>query len=115
MDLALTIFRLGVGIGALLVGIGLVIAVVSLRPLVRDVRALASDTRRLARLADEQLPAVLEHARTVAANAEVLTEDVAVRLEQSRLAADLPPGPPAGRAAGMPVQSGDASGDDHIA
>jgi hypothetical protein len=78
---------------------------------VRDVRALAGDTRRLARLADEQLPPLLEHARTVAANAEVLTEDVAVRLEQSRLAVDLPPGRPTG----MPVQSGDAAGDDHIA
>lgn len=111
MDLALTVFRLGVGIGALLVGVALVIAVLSLRPLVRDVRGLASDSRRLARLADEQLPELLEHARTVAANAEVLTEDVAVRLEQSRVAADLPPGRPAG----MPVQSGDAAGDDHIA
>ncbi len=111
MDLALTVFHLGVGIGALLVGIGLVIAVLSLRPLVRDVRALASDSRRLSRLADEQLPQLLEHARTVAANAEILTEDVAVRMEQSRLATDLPPR----RTPGMPVQSGDAAGDDHIA
>jgi hypothetical protein len=111
VDLALTIFHLGVGIGALLVGLGIVIAAVSLRPLVRDVQALAGDTRRLSRLADEQLPQLLEHARTVAANAEILTEDVAVRLEQSRLAADLPPRRPPG----MPVQSGDAAGDDHIA
>jgi hypothetical protein len=111
MDLALTIFRLGVGIGALLVGIGLVIAVLSLRPLVRDVRALAADTRRLTRLADEQLPLLLEHARTVAANAEILTEDVAVRLEQSRMSAELA----ARRPSGMPVQSSDAAGDEHIA
>lgn len=111
MDLALTIFRLGVGIGALLVGIGLVIAVLSLRPLVRDVRGLATDTRRLTRLADEQLPQLLEHARTVAANAEILTEDVAVRLEQSRMSAELA----ARRPSGMPVQSGDAAGDEHIA
>jgi len=111
MDLALTIFRLGVGIGALLVGVGLLIAVLSLRPLVRDIRALATDTRRLSRLADEQLPELLEHARTVAANAEILTEDVAVRLEQSRMAAEPPPR----RMPGMPVQSGDAAGDEHIA
>lgn len=111
MDLALTIFRLGVGIGALLVGVGLVIAALSLRPLLRDVRSLAGDVRRLSRLADEELPGLLEHARTVAANAEVLTEDVAVRLEQSRMAAELA----ARRPSGMPVQSDDAAGDDRIA
>ncbi|HEX2195098.1 MAG TPA: hypothetical protein VHK63_09115 [Candidatus Limnocylindria bacterium] len=108
MDLALTIFRIGVGLGVLLVGIGLIVAVVSLRPLVRDTRSLARDVQRLARLAEEQVPELLAQARTVAANAEVLTEDVAVRLEQSRLEADLP----AARPAGVPVQSGD-TGEDH--
>jgi hypothetical protein len=111
MDLALTIFRIGVGVGVLLVGIGLLIAVLSLRPLVRDTRSLARDVQRLSRLAEEQVPELLARARTVAANAEVLTEDVAVRLEQSRLEAELPPGRPDG----MPVQSGDTGEDQQIA
>jgi uncharacterized membrane protein YccC len=111
MDLAETIFRIGVGIGALLVGVGLLVAVVSVIPLARDVRALARDTRRLSRLAETDLPQLLELARSVAANAELLTEDLAVRLEQSRPAAEPPPGRPHD----MPVQSGDAAEDQQIA
>lgn len=111
MELAETIFRVGVGVGALLVGIGLLVAVVAMIPLARDVRALARDTRRLSRLAETDLPQLLELARSVAANAELLTEDLAVRLEQSRLAAEAP----AGRPPDMPVQSGDAAEDQQIA
>lgn len=111
MELAELIFRAGVGVGALLVGIGLVVAVIALLPLARDVRALARDTRRLSRMAESDLPELLELAREVAANAELLTEDLAVRLEQSRLTAE----PPAGRPHGMPVQSGDAAEDEQIA
>jgi hypothetical protein len=111
MELAESIFRIGVGVGALLVGIGVVVAVVAMVPLARDVRALARDTRRLSHLAESDLPELLEVARNVAANAELLTEDLAVRLEQSRLAAEPPPGRPAG----MSVQSGDAAEDEQIA
>jgi len=111
MELAESIFRIGVGVGALLVGIGVVLAVVATIPLARDVRALARDTRRLSHLAESDLPELLELARNVAANAELLTEDLAVRLEQSRLAAE----PPSGRPTGMSVQSGDAAEDEQIA
>jgi hypothetical protein len=116
MDLAEVIFRAGVGIGALLVGIGLLVAVVALLPLARDVRALAADSRRLARLAERDMPELLAQARSVAANAELLTEDVAVRLEQSRLAAETAETAEtaAGRSPGMPVQSGDAGEDEQI-
>ena len=111
MELAETVFHVGVGVGALLVGIGLVVAVIALVPLSRDVRALARDTRRLSRMAETDLPELVELAREVAANAELLTEDLAVRLEQSRVTAE----PPAGRPTGMPVQSGDAAEDEQIA
>lgn len=97
MELAETIFRVGVGIGALLIGIGLLVAVIALLPVVRDLRALAADSRRLARLAERDVPELVAQARSVAANAEILTEDLAVRLEQSR------------------VQSGDAREDEQIA
>ena len=56
MDLAQTIFYVGVGIGAVLVGIGVVLAAVALRPLSRDTRALARDAARLSRLLEEELP-----------------------------------------------------------
>lgn len=111
MELAETVFRIGVGVGALLVGIGLLVGVVALLPLARDARALARDARRLSRLAEEELPELLVQARSVAANAELLTEDMAVRLEQSRVAAELA----TGRPPGMSVQSGDAAEDEQIA
>jgi hypothetical protein len=75
------------------------------------VRALARDTRRLSRLAETDLPQLLEAARSVAANAELLTEDLAVRLEQSRLAPEPPPRHPPD----MPVQSGDTAEGQQIA
>jgi hypothetical protein len=112
MDVAEVVFRLGVGVGALLIGVAMVVAVLSLRPLARDVRSLTRDVRRLAELAEGEIPELLTQARNVAANAEVLTEDLAVRLEQSRIAADLPP---VGHPPGMPVQSGDAGEDQQIA
>jgi hypothetical protein len=111
MELAEVIFRVGVGVGALLVGAGLLIAVIALLPLARDLRGLAADARRLARIAERDVPELLAQARSVAANAELLTEDVAVRLEQSRVATESP----VGRPAGMPVQSGDAGEDEQIA
>jgi hypothetical protein len=111
MDLAEVIFRVGVGVGALLVGLGLLVSVVALLPLARDLRGLAADTRRLARLAERDLPELLSQARSVAANAELLTEDVAVRLEQSRLA----PERAVGRSTEVPVQSDDAAEDEQIA
>lgn len=112
MDLALTIFRIGVGVGALLVGIGILVAVLALRPVLRDGRALARDVRRLTQLAESELPELLDQARSVTANAEVLTEDLAVTIEQLR-AADDEARP--GRAPVGPVQSAHAGEDEQIA
>lgn len=56
MDLAQTVFYVGVGIGAVLVGIGVLLAAIWLRPLSRDTRDLARDAARLARLLEEDLP-----------------------------------------------------------
>jgi len=58
MDLALTIFRFGVGVGALLIGLSLLLLVISLRGLARDARVLSGDLQRLntllARVTSEQ-------------------------------------------------------------
>jgi uncharacterized protein YoxC len=113
MDIALTIFRIGVGVGALLVGIGVIIAVLALRPAARDVRALAADARRLLRLSESELPAIIEHARQVSGNAEELSEDLAVTLE--RLDAATSAIEVVGRPLIGPVQSGDATEDEQIA
>jgi uncharacterized protein YoxC len=123
MDLAVTIFRIGVGLGALLVGIGVVILVLSLRPLTRDTRALANDVRRLARLAEADLPEILTHARELAANAEVLSEDMAVKLDRlgelagalEEVVAERMEPPPAPRPAIGSVQSADVREDGQIA
>ena len=53
MDLAVTIFYVGVGAGALLIGLALLILVFSLRRLSRDARVLAEDVRRLNRTLDQ--------------------------------------------------------------
>jgi hypothetical protein len=113
MDLALTIFRIGVGAGALLVGIGVILAVLSLRPAARDARALAADARRLLRLTEAELPAIMEHARQVSANAEALSEDLVVTLERLDAATSAIEG--VGRPFIGPVQSGDATEDEQIA
>lgn len=50
MDLALTVFRIGVGVGALFIGLALLLLVFSLRGLGRDARTLSADLQRLNRL-----------------------------------------------------------------
>lgn len=82
MDLALAIFNIGAGLGIALVGVGLVILGVQLIPLSRETRAMVSEVRRLARLAEAEVGPILAHSREVAANAEVLSEDVAVKLDR---------------------------------
>lgn len=82
MDLVTVIFNVGVGLGVLLVGIGLVTLSVALLPLLRESRALAQETRQLLGVADAELRPTLSHARDLVANAEVLTEDVAVKLDR---------------------------------
>jgi hypothetical protein len=78
MDIAVTIFRVGVGIGAVLVGLAIVLIAFSLRPLARDARALANDARRLANLAERELSSIIDGARQLTSG----TEDEAAELEQ---------------------------------
>ena len=82
MDLALAIFNVGVGLGVLATGAALVYLAWQTNPLIRDTRALARDLRRLARTTDTELRPILAHARELAGNAEVLSEDVAVKLDR---------------------------------
>jgi hypothetical protein len=82
MDVAITIFRVGVGIGAVLVGLGIVLIALYLRPVARDARALANDARRLANLAETELGNIMGGARELTSGAELLTDDLAERLDR---------------------------------
>ena len=106
MDVAEVIFRVGVGVGALLIGIGLLALVLAIGPLSNDARSLANDVRRLTRLVEKELPRILDRAQP-------------------------PPGPPTkgtseptldwigerhpGRPTSGPVQSADQREDEQIA
>jgi len=82
MDLALAIFNIGAGIGVLAVGGALVYLAWQTTPLIKESRALALDLRRLTRTTDSELRPILEHARELTSNVEVLSEDVAVKLDR---------------------------------
>jgi hypothetical protein len=82
MDLALAIFNVGAGIGVLAAGGALVYLAWRTTPLIKESRALAADLRRLTRLTDSELRPILAHARELTGNVEVLTEDVAVKLDR---------------------------------
>jgi uncharacterized protein YoxC len=82
MELALAIFQIGAGLGILAVGLALGWLVIQVTPLLRETRALAADTRRLALLADDELRPILASARELTSNVEVLSEDVAVKLDR---------------------------------
>jgi hypothetical protein len=88
MDLAITIFWIGVGLGALLVGIGVIVIAVSVRPVTRDARALANDARRLTRLAEAELANLAGRTREIADGTEVLTSDLANELRALRAQTD---------------------------
>jgi hypothetical protein len=113
MDLALTVFRVGVGVGALLVGIGVIVAILSLRPLIRDSRALARDALRVVRLTETELAGIVAHAREVTANAEEMSEDISQALARIGAVADA--FEQRGRPILGPVQSADAREDERIA
>ena len=51
-------------------------------PLIKESRALTVELRRLARTTDTELRPILSHARELTSNAEVLSEDVAVKLDR---------------------------------
>jgi hypothetical protein len=82
MDVALAVFNIGAGLGILAAGASLAYLAWQLTPLVRESRGLAADVRRLTRTADTELRPILTHTREVSANVEVLSEDVAVKLDR---------------------------------
>jgi hypothetical protein len=82
MDIALAIFNIGVGFGVLAAGGALIYLAWQATPLIRESRALASDLRRLTRVADAELRPILASTRELTSNVEVLSEDLAVRLER---------------------------------
>ncbi|MGH2446786.1 MAG: DUF948 domain-containing protein [Candidatus Limnocylindria bacterium] len=82
MDLALAIFNIGAGLGVLAAGGALVYLAWQLTPLIRESRALTRDLRRLARTTDEELRPILAHTKELTSNVEVLSEDVAVKLDR---------------------------------
>lgn len=82
MDLALAIFNIGAGLGVLAAGAALAYLAWKATPLIRETRGLTADLRRLTRATDSELRPILNHARELASNVEVLTEDVAVKLDR---------------------------------
>ncbi len=82
MDLVVTIFNVGVGLGVLLIGVAAMVLAISLLPLLRDARGLVADSRRLVTAADAELRPTIGHARELVSNVEVLSEDVAVKLDR---------------------------------
>lgn len=82
MDVAVAIFNIGAGLGVLAAGLSLAYLAWRVAPLIGESRALARDLRGLARTADDELKPILEHARTLTTNVEVLSEDVAVKLDR---------------------------------
>ena len=121
MDLAITIFWIGVGVGAVLVGIGVMMIAVSVRPVARDVRALANDARRLTRLAESELTVLMGRTREIAQETEQLSTDLAHEVDALRAKTDAleervisEPGA-FGREPVGSVQSPHAGEDDQIA
>jgi hypothetical protein len=88
MDLAITIFWIGVGAGALLVGIGVIMIAISLRPVARDIRALANDARRLTRLAESEVTLLVGRTREIADGTEQLSSELAHELDALKAQTD---------------------------
>lgn len=82
MDIALAIFNIGAGLGVLAAGGALVYLAWQATPLIRESRALSNDLRRLTRVVDAELRPILANTRELTSNVEVLSEDVAVKLDQ---------------------------------
>jgi hypothetical protein len=82
MDVALAIFNVGAGLGVLAAGGALVYLAWQATPLIKESRALTADLRRLARMTDAELRPILASTRELTSNVEVLSEDVAVKLDR---------------------------------
>ena len=123
MDLALAIFNIGAGIGVLAAGGALVYLAWQTTPLIRESRALALDLRRLTRTTDSELRPILAQARELTSNVEVLSEDVAVKLDRlsdimTALQVSLERGQltlATGRPEGWPVESSQTPEDERDA
>jgi hypothetical protein len=123
MDLALAIFNIGAGIGVLAAGGALVYLAWQTTPLIKESRALALDLRRLTRTTDSELRPILAHARELTSNVEILSEDVAVKLDRlsdlmNSLQSSLERGQltlAPGRPEGWPVESSQTREDERDA
>ena len=123
MDLALAIFNIGAGIGVLAAGGALVYLAWQTTPLIKESRALALDLRRLTRTTDSELRPILAQARELTSNVEVLSEDVAVKLDRlsdimTALQVSLERGQltlATGRPEGWPVESSQTPEDERDA
>jgi len=82
MDLALSVFNIGVGVGVVAAGVALVYLAWRITPLITESRALTADLRRLTRMTDTELRPILAHTLELTSNVEVLSEDVAVKLDR---------------------------------
>jgi hypothetical protein len=123
VDLALAIFNIGAGLGVLAAGIALAYLAWQATPLIRESHQLATDVRRLARTTDQELKPILAHTRELTSNVEVLSEDVAVKLDRltdlmNGLQASLERGQltlATGRRTDWPVESAETREDDRDA
>lgn len=120
MDIAEIVFRVGVGVGALLIGIGLVALVLAIGPLSNDARSLANDVRRLTRLVEHELPRLLDRSRggppaDGAPAAQIAPDRPVVPEPEPEPSLDWIADRHAGRADGGPVQSADQREDEQIA
>jgi uncharacterized sporulation protein YeaH/YhbH (DUF444 family) len=88
VELALTVFNVGAGVGILAVGVAVAYLAWRVTPLIAETRALTNDLRRLTRAAEGELRPLLDRAREVTRSAEVLTEDAAVRVARLAEAVD---------------------------
>ncbi len=82
MDIAVAIFNIGAGLGVLAAGVALAYLAWQTTPLIRESRALARDLRRLTRTADAELRPILAQTRELTGSVELLSEDLAVKLER---------------------------------
>ena len=80
MELALTIFNVGAGVGIALVGAAVAYLAWRLTPLIAETRELTRDLQRLSQVTETELRPLLDRAREVTRSAEVLTDDAAVEV-----------------------------------
>lgn len=88
MELAVTIFNVGVGLGVLVVGVALAWVAWRVTPLVAEARELTRELRQLTRATEGELRPMLDRARDTVRAAEVLTDDAAVKVARLRDAVD---------------------------